>query len=82
MLIKITFDRFVEILEERRAVFCPNGIPACVWDYYIDLLRDAVVAIRLKTMTLKSSLTICMLMVIGEITATINLHLKPMKNLS
>lgn len=40
MLIKITFDRFVEMLEERRSVFCPNGIDDCVWNYYIGLLRD------------------------------------------
>ena len=40
MLIKITFDRFVEMLEKRRLVFCPDGIDDCVWDYYIGLLRD------------------------------------------
>lgn len=40
MLIKITFDRFVEMLDERRRVCCPNGIDDCVWDYYIGLLRD------------------------------------------
>ena len=40
MLIKITFDRLVEMLEECRSTFCPNGIDDCVWDYYIGLLRD------------------------------------------
>lgn len=42
MLIKITFDRFVEMLEERRSAFCPNGIDDCVWNYYITLLRDNI----------------------------------------
>ena len=48
MLIKITFDRFVEMLEERRQLFCGDNMPDCVWDYYINLLRDNEGCDRIK----------------------------------
>lgn len=40
MYIEIEWDLFEELLDERRKLFCDECIPDCVWNYYIDRLKD------------------------------------------
>lgn len=38
--VEVPWELFESLLEARRAEFCPDGIPDCVWDYYINKIKD------------------------------------------
>lgn len=40
MFISLDFDVFVKMCEKRRAEFCGNNLPDCVFDFYMDKIKE------------------------------------------